>query len=177
MTLKMTYFGNPILRKKAAPIDEITDEIKDIAAEMVEVMRAQKGIGLAAPQVGLGIRLFIICVDHEDEEGEVVLGEPRVFINPILKNGSQEQVERSEGCLSIPELRAPVMRPLTIDVEALDLEGNRFEIKGAYGFLARVIMHENDHLNGVLFIDRIKGKQRAQLEPFLRKIKKEYKDK
>jgi len=170
----MRYYGDPVLRKRAAKITEITDEIKELAALLIKKMHEYKGIGLAAPQIGVLKRIFVICVDHEDEEGEVVVGEPRVFINPVLTNPSEESCERTEGCLSIPELTAPVMRPLTIDIEATDLEGNHFTIKDCWGFLGRVMMHENDHLNGVLFIDHIKGKRRTLLDPILRKIKKEY---
>lgn len=170
----MRYYGDPVLRKRAKEITEITDEIKELAATLIEKMYEYKGIGLAAPQIGILKRIFVMCVDHEDSEGEIHVGEPRIFINPILKNPSEESVERSEGCLSIPNLTAPVMRPLMIDIEATDLEGKKFTMKDCWGFLGRVMMHENDHLNGVLFIDHIKGKRRTQLDPLLRKIRKEF---
>jgi len=170
----LRYYGDPLLRKRAPEITEITEEIRALAFLLIETMYEYKGIGLAAPQIGILKRMFVTCVDHEDAEGEVQVGEPRVFINPILTHPSEETVERNEGCLSIPKLTAPVMRPLTIDIEATDIEGKKFSLKNCWGFLGRVMMHENDHLNGVLFIDHIKGKRRTQLDPILRRIKKEY---
>ena len=101
------------------------------------------------------------------------LCEPKIYINPSLTNPSDALVERSEGCLSIPKLYAAVARPLSIDLEALDINGTRFQ-EQCYGYQARNRMHENDHLNGVLFIDRIKGKRRTELEPSLRRIKQQY---
>lgn len=173
MKLPIRYYGDPALRQKAEPILEITEEIRQLAADMIETMLATNGIGLAATQVGKMVRLFISNVDYEDEQGEVHLGEPLVYINPELSEMSEIIVERSEGCLSIPKLYAPVARPLTCSVEAIDLEGKPFR-RECYGYLARNIMHENDHLNGVLYIDRIKGKRRKELEPELRRIKQQY---
>jgi peptide deformylase len=169
----MRYYGDPILRQAAKPVEEITDEIRAICHNMVETMLHCEGIGLAAPQVGYLLRIFVSNVAYEDEKGEVHLGEPKIYINPALTNPSETLAERSEGCLSIPKLYAPVARPLTIDLEATDLEGNQFH-EQCYGYQARNRMHENDHLNGVLFIDRIKGKRRTELEPALRRIKQQF---
>ncbi len=176
MKLQMRFFGDPVLRQKAEPIREITGEIRQLAADMIETMLDYNGIGLAAPQVGHLVRMFVSIVEFEDEAGEVHLGEPCVYINPVLSEISDGLVERSEGCLSIPKLYASVARPISVVIDALDLEGNPFR-KECYGYFARNIMHENDHLNGVLFIDRIKGKRRTELDPILRRIKKEYYDK
>jgi len=173
VNLELRYYGDPVLRQKAKPVEEITDEIRQLALDMIETMLACKGIGLAATQVGHLLRIFVSNVDYEDEEGEVLLCDPVVYINPVISNPSDMLVERSEGCLSIPKLNALVARPLSIEVEAMDLDGNLFK-KECYGYLARNIMHENDHLNGVLFIDRIKGKRRTLLEPELRRIKQQY---
>lgn len=173
MKLDLRYYGDPILRQKAEPVNEITDEIRQFAHDMVETMLAYNGIGLAATQVGRLLRIFVSNVEYEDEEGEVHLCEPIVYINPVLSNPSETLVERSEGCLSIPKLYAPVARPLTVEVEAMDVEGKLFK-KECYGYLARNVMHENDHLNGVLYIDRIKGKRRTSLEADLRRIKHQY---
>lgn len=161
------------MRQKAEPVEAITDEIRQLCADMIETMLTIKGIGLAAPQVGKLLRIFVSNVDYEDEEGEIHLSDPIVYINPIISSPSEELVKRSEGCLSIPKLYAYVERPEKITVEAMDLEGNLFT-KECSGYLARNIMHENDHLNGVLFIDRIKGKRRTLLEPELRRIKQNY---
>lgn len=171
--LQMRYYGDPILRQTAKEVELITDEIREICQNMIKTMLHYDGIGLAAPQVGYSLRIFVSNVSHEDEKGEVCLGEPKVYINPILTHPSEAHVERSEGCLSIPKLHMPVLRPLSIYLEATDLNGERFT-EECYGYQARNRMHENDHLNGVLYIDRIKGKRRTELEPALRRIKLEY---
>ena len=140
---------------------------------MVEIMIESNGIGLAAPQIGISLRIFVSNVDYEDEEGEVCLGEPKVYINPEIRQPSRALVERNEACLSMPELVAPVLRPLTIIFKATDLEGKRLSQK-CRGFPARCFMHETDHLNGVLFVDRVKGKKRKELEAELHQIKQQY---
>ena len=173
MILELRYYGDPILRQVAKPVEEITDEIRTICQDMIETMNHHNGIGLAAPQVGHLLRIFVSNVDYEDEEGELHLCEPIVYINPILTAPSDAYVERSEGCLSIPKLYASVVRPLSIHLEATDLNGNLFQ-EECYGYQARNRMHENDHLNGVLFIDRIKGKRRTLLEPSLLRIRQQY---
>lgn len=174
MSLEMRYYGDPILRQKAKEVGEITEEIRGLIQGMKETMRLQKGVGLAAPQVGVLLRIFISNIDYEDDEGEVhYLAEPTVYINPLLSSPSEVLIESSEGCLSIPGLHANVIRPLSIVVEATDLSGNRFK-KECSRYLARCMMHENDHLNGVLFVDRIKGKMRDKIEVELKKIKQKF---
>lgn len=177
MKLSMTYYGNPILRRRADEIVTITDEIRELAVEMEKVMDEQKGLGLAAPQIGHSIRVFITKapVQKTSEEGEEEWerGPLRVFINPVILSYTEESWVYSEGCLSIPKIYGDVERPLTISVEALDLEGNRF-VEQFTGWPARVILHENDHLNGVLFIDRLPKKERKKLEEPLKRIKKTY---
>lgn len=173
MILDLLYYGDPRLRQKALPVETITDEIRKLSDDLIETMLHYKGIGLAATQVGHFVRIFVSNVDYEDDKGEIHLTDPKVYINPVLTNPSHMFVERSEGCLSIPKLYVAIPRPLTVDVEAMDLEGNFFR-KSCYGYLARNMMHENDHLNGVLFIDRVKGKRRTEIEPTLRQIKQQY---
>ncbi len=170
---ELKYYGDHVLRQKAKPIEKITDEIRHLARSMIEIMETHNGCGLAANQVGELYRLFVSNVDYEDEKGQVHLGAPKVYINPVLSNPSEVMVERSEGCLSIPKLWYPVERPHSITVEAIDLDGNSFT-KECEAFLARNMMHENDHLNGVLYIDRLKKKQRNEIDPILRKIKQTY---
>ena len=162
----LRYFGDPVLRKKAVPVKEITPEIRDLAEGMFEVMYTARGIGLAAPQVGASQRVFI--VDVEPEEGARV---KRVFVNPVLvaKEGS---MIGEEGCLSIPGLYADVKRAARVVFEALDETGAPFRIE-AEGLLARVLQHELDHLDGVLFIDRLSIIRRKLLEPKLEKIRQE----
>ena len=169
---ELRYYGDPVLRKKAEPIEKITQEIRDLAQQMIQLMEEHKGCGLAATQVGALHRLFVSNVDREDEKGEVHLGEPKVYINPVISNPSKVLVEQAEGCLSIPKLSLPIERPLSITIEFTDLEGNH-HTKECYGFLARNMMHENDHLNGVLHVDRYKGDREA-LSQALRKIKRTY---
>lgn len=177
MKLKLRYYGDPVLRKRAEPIVEVTDEIREIAESMIELIRdpALNAIGIAAPQVGILLRMFVSFVypDKEDGEPNYQFDKPLVFINPKLSEPSYELEQMSEGCLSLPKMRADVIRPHAIDFEATDLEGNVIKERNV-GFLARHRMHEIDHLNGVLYIDRIKGKARTMLEPQLRRLKKEY---
>lgn len=143
--MKVYTLGNEVLREKAVPIDTITDEIKALIPEMFKTMENQNGIGLAAPQIGKSIRLFVVKIDDEVE---------RVFINPQIIATSTETCSYEEGCLSVPKYYESVTRPETIVVQALNEKGRRFTIE-ADGLLARVIQHEYDHLEGILFIDRI----------------------
>ena len=160
MVLKIRKYGDPILRRKAAPIAAVTPEIRGLIADLVETMYEQVGIGLAAPQVGIPLRLIII----DDDKG----GGPRPLINPAITRRSGSAVGE-EGCLSIPGIFAPVERAEWVKVEALDGEGAPVELE-ARGLLARVIQHEIDHLDGILFIDRLDTVTRDRIK---RKIKKE----
>ncbi len=157
----------------AKPVEAITDEIVEICDMMLATMKHYEGIGLSAPQVGYLLRIFVSNIEYEDDKGEIHLGEPKVYINPILTLPSETLVERSEGCLSIPKLYLPIIRPLTIHLEATDRSGQQFH-EDCYGYQARNRMHETDHLNGVLMIDRLKGKRRNEIETNLRRIKQQY---
>ncbi len=171
--LSVRYYGDPILRKKAVLISDITPMIEELAGDMIETMYAYNGIGIAGPQVGHLLRIFVSIVDFEDEAGELHLCDPLIYINPKLLNPSDVMVERSEGCLSIPGVFVPAVRPATVEIEAMDLKGKLFKKKCAR-LLATHVMHENDHLNGVLNIDRVPSGERKKLEPTLRQIKKKY---
>ncbi len=173
MLLPLVYYGDRQLRASSQPILEITPEIRALVENMIETMDARHGIGLAAPQVGYLLRLFVLRNYIENAEGDLSVSEPRVYINPKLSQPSSETEIASEGCLSIPGIRGDVERPLSILVEATDLEGNRFEER-VVGYNARVRMHENDHLNGVLFIDRMDPDSRRKLEPLLKQIIREH---
>lgn len=173
MLLPLAYYGNPILRKKAAPVKEINEEIRKLVADMIETMNAKDGIGIAAPQVQHSLALFVTRAPIMLADGEWEKGEIRVFINPKIVGVSSEQNCYSEGCLSIPKLYGDVYRPNKITVQAQDLNGNTF-VEDFVGFPARVILHENDHINGVLFIDRLEAKERKQIESQLREIKKKF---
>jgi peptide deformylase len=169
--LPIAYYGNPILRKKGELVSEITPEIKTLVEEMIESMDIYFGMGLAAPQVHRSLRLFIIKTPVENENNEVELGEVKVFINPKLSEPSEETWKAPEGCLSIPQMRGNVTRPKEITVEYTTLEGKTVKER-VKGWEARVIMHENDHINGVLYIDRLDPEDRAKYESFLKKLEK-----
>ena len=173
MLLKIYYYGHPILRKRCEPVKEITDEIRKLAQDMIETMDKNDGIGLAAPQVGHSIRMFVLRNYIPSEDGHWTLSEPKVYINPKLSNPSECFISDTEGCISLPGLRLHVSRPDKITIEAMDLEGKTF-IEELEGYNARVRMHENDHINGVLFIDRIDVNTRNKIDPTLKEIKKKY---
>jgi peptide deformylase len=171
MLLKIYYYGHPVLRKHCEPITEVTDEIRKLARDMIETMDKSDGIGLAAPQVGHSIRMFVLRNYIFTEEGHWTLSEPKVYINPKLSSPGEQLLYDIEGCLSIPGLRLHVTRPDKITVEAMDLDGKIF-VEELEGYNARVRMHENDHINGVLFVDRIEASDRKKVDPILKEIKK-----
>lgn len=173
MKLPLAYFGNPILRKKCERVNEITPDIRQFVADMEETMIAHDGIGLAAPQVHRSLAIFITCVPIQLSNEREAPGQLRVFINPKILEYSEEEWVRGEGCLSIPGIYGSVIRPEHIKVEAMDLDGKTF-VQEFRGLEARAIMHENDHINGVLFIDRVRGKERQLLEQPLKEIKKKF---
>ena len=151
--MEILYLGNEILRQKAKPIEKIGPEYKQIAQELLKVLNEEKGVGLAGPQVGLMERIFVVHVSGD---------EPRIFINPSIIETSLETLKYEEGCLSIPNLYADVIRPAAIKVQAWNEAGKSFTIE-ASGLLARVILHEIDHLEGKLFIDRISEFKRSKI--------------
>ncbi len=170
MNLNLTYYGNPILRTKAASIAEITDEVRELAAAMVNWVNKHNGLGLAAPQVGHSIRLFVACFPEEEVDGTLTHGDKvYIYINPQLSNPTEEIWSRPEACFSIPGIYPEVVRPVGISVQAIDLEGNSFE-QTLRGLPARIIMHENDHINGVLMIDRCSKQERKQWERALKTL-------
>jgi len=152
--MKVIQLGNETLRQKALPVEDINDEIRLLVREMFETMEREEGIGLAAPQVDKSIRLFVVRADD---------GIERTFINPQIIATSQETESYEEGCLSIPKTYEDVIRPSAITVQARNERGRRFTLE-ADGLLARVIQHEYDHLEGILFIDRIKADKKEKIE-------------
>ena len=167
--LPLAYYGHPILRRVADPILHVTDDVRKLVEEMIETIDACDGIGLAAPQVHHSIKLFIIRKPVEIEAGKVELREVKVFINPKVSLPSAETWKESEGCLSIPTIHGDVERPKEITIEYSDLAGNSVQERVS-GWEARVIMHENDHINGVLFIDHLDEETKKNLEPFLQHL-------
>ncbi len=152
--LKVARMGHPVLRQKAQPIDpeQITGpEIQRLIRDMLETMVEYSGVGLAAPQVHVPLRL-VICGGEETAEGRMKM---RVLINPVINATTTETMGMYEGCLSIPGLRGYVERPDAIEVEAYNQKGERVKAELS-GFPAVVVQHECDHLDGVLFVDRLK---------------------
>ena len=145
--------GNEILRKDSINVENIDDDLIAHLDEMFRMMRDGDGIGLAAPQAGIN-RCYFVCNIPEDK--------PREFINPVITATSPELSEIEEGCLSIPKIYAEVKRAAYVSVQAFDRRGKVFNLE-AQGLLARVILHEYDHLKGVLFIDHISEKKRQKL--------------
>ncbi|ADN02973.1 peptide deformylase [Spirochaeta thermophila] len=152
--MELRYLGDEILRKRAVLVPEIDGRVARVVEGMFDLMHEANGIGLAAPQVGISQRFFICHVPE---------GEPLVFINPEITATSPELTTFEEGCLSIPQIYADVVRPAAVEVSAWNLQGKPFRME-ADGMLARVIQHEFDHLNGVLFLDRLPSKKRERLE-------------
>ena len=163
--LQLRYYGDPVLRKKAEPVAEITAAELQLAEEMLITMYATgNGIGLAAPQVGVLKRFLIVDVGEVDDEEY----EPVMLFNPEIL-GAEGEIVAEEGCLSIPNVTADVKRPEKVVVEGINVARERVRIE-ADGLLARALQHELDHLNGVLFIDRLSGLKRQLLAGKLRQI-------
>jgi peptide deformylase len=173
MKLTFCYYGNPILRKKGEPVTEITDEIKELVLAMIDYFDNNNGIGLSAQQVGKTLRLFVLRRYVHLPDGKWTVSEPHVYINPKILERSKETWVEEEACMSIPKLHLPVERPLRIKIESTKLDGSRI-VEELEGINARVVMHENDHINGVLFIDRVEDKYLKPVEAKLREIKKKY---
>lgn len=153
--LKVARMGHPVLRTKARAIDKAEIKMPGLQAfvdDMIETMQEYSGIGLAAPQVHHSLRIFVALLDA-DGRGE---GDPVALINPEITVVGTEQVEGWEGCLSIPEIRGRVPRAQQVVVSALDRTGRRLELN-LKDFPARVVQHETDHLDGILFLDRMKS--------------------
>ena len=144
--LRLVYYPAPILKKRAVPIEHIGADVAALAARMFEIMREGKGLGLAAPQVGVGVRLFVCNVTGEPQDD-------LIFVNPRLHDLSGSQ-EKEEGCLSIPGVNVMMRRPARAGIDALDVKGRPFSLTGME-LLARVWQHEMDHLDGRLIIDNM----------------------
>lgn len=174
MIRKVVYYGDPVLRKRCGEVKEVNDEIRVLIQDMIETMDAYHGVGLAAPQIAVSLRIFVLRNSIINEKGEYSLSkEAYAYINPKITPMTHEEDEFGERCLSLPGLTVRIWRPRKIKVEALDASGKSFE-ETLEDYNARVRMHENDHLNGVLIPDRADPKTRRLLEPSLRALKKKY---
>lgn len=175
MILPVVKYGDEILRQKAVPVAEITDEVRRLVSDMLESMYAAKGVGLAAEQVGRTERVCVIDVPREAEkeacrEENAAIAMPLVLINPeILATEGRQRNE--EGCLSFPGIGAPISRADKVTVTYLDLNGARQTVT-ARGLLARAIQHETDHLDGVLLVDRMSAMQKMSVSGQLKRLQR-----
>lgn len=178
MILEIVQYGETILRKRCTPVTEVTDELKSFVDDMLETMVDAEGVGLAAPQVGADMRLAVIDVSHDPEcisylkvNGEPAPLEsimPLVFINPELELLGPNEFG-PEGCLSIDGIRAEVRRPSQVKATLPQLDGSVLVVE-TDGLLARALQHEIDHLNGVLFIDRLSAGSKAAIRGKLKRL-------
>ena len=157
-------YGDPILRQKAASVADVCDDLRALADGMVETMHREEGVGLSAPQVGALVRLIVVASDPDDEHSD-----PIALVNPIVDEQSSDEWQAEEGCLSIPDVFADITRSERITVGACDLDGEPMSMQ-ADGWATRVLLHEIDHLNGVLFIDHLGHLQRARLRGQLNRL-------
>lgn len=180
MILDITQYGDPVLRAVSVPVQLPNDDLKTLADNMLETMYAAEGIGLAAPQVGLNIRMVVIDIPEDEDEEEpatvIVNGEekslrsimPLVFVNPELEAYGKEYLF-TEGCLSVRNIRANVSRPESVRAKLTMLDGSVMELDCG-GLLARCLQHECDHLDGFLFVDRVSSAAKITLAKKLKKL-------
>ena len=181
MKLSILQYGDPILRAKGKRVDQIDEHVRDLAQNMIETMHAANGVGLAAPQVGESLQLTVLDVSQVEDRpttmklnGAVVDPKtlmPLVLVNPQIDLGSETELGL-EGCLSFPEITGDIERAKSVTTRAQNLEGETIEIETT-GFLARAIQHEVDHLNGILFIDRMSSAAKTSLSSKLKRLQKE----
>ena len=175
MALKVYKYGEKVLRDKAQPVGVVTDELRELAAEMIDLMHASKGVGLAAQQVGRTEKMCVIdipdgCEEDDDALFNAPIQMPLVLFNPeiLAQEGSQRD---KEGCLSFPGVGGSITRAAQVTCQYLDAE-NRPQIVTARGFLARALQHEIDHLNGILYIDHMSAVERLAFAAKLKKLAK-----
>jgi len=183
MILTVTKYGNPVLRQKGARIETVTDEINKLIDDMFETMRSARGVGLAAQQIGKALQLAVIDVrgitdrpsslELNGTSSDVEAFMPLVLINPEIKP-LNDPIAGPEGCLSFPEMYADILRPESVEVRALNRNGEQFVFRCG-GLLARAVQHEADHLNGILFIDRMSKADKEDLKPNLEDLQAETK--
>jgi peptide deformylase len=180
MILDIVNYGDPVLRTKGAPVGDITEELKRLAADMIDTMRDADGVGLAAQQVGVPLQMAVLDVAASEDRpssmhiaGQAVDFEklmPMVLLNPQLEL-SKEKESGTEGCLSFPEMSAQINRSATVRARARLLDGSEIDFE-ASGLLARALQHEVDHLHGVLFIDRMNAATKVALSGKLKRLQK-----
>lgn len=168
--LRLRYYPDPVLRTRALPVERIDAALRDRVRRMFEIMYEYRGIGLAAPQVGVSERVFVVNLTGEEEQSD----EERVFINPEILD-PEGQASEEEGCLSLPEIRLDVARPERVRVRATDLCGETFELE-ADELLARCIQHEFDHLDGILFVSRVPVTRRMLVRKQLKELERRFRE-
>jgi len=180
VVLEIAKYGHPVLRTKGKRVERVTPEIRKLAADMLETMHAAEGLGLAAQQVGHAVMLTVIDVSASERPSELFIdGKPQnliawmplILLNPQIRNPEGEQVG-PEGCLSIPEVNADIRRAEKVTVSAQTLDGEEI-VFDCTGLLARAAQHEIDHLNGILFVDRMDSATRVSFDGKLKKMQKE----
>jgi peptide deformylase len=181
MKLPIVKYGNPILRAKGKRVEEVDERIRALAADMLETMHAANGIGLAAQQVGAALQLTVLDISQVEDRPSLMKlngtdvdpasAMPLILLNPSLVL-DDETTSGNEGCLSFPDINADIDRAVSVRVEADTLEGETVQIEAA-GLLARALQHEVDHLNGILFIDRMSSVAKASLGSRLKRLQKE----
>jgi peptide deformylase len=184
MVLPIVLYGDPVLRAECPLVTEITDEIRALADDMIDTMIDADGVGLAAPQIGLPLRLAVVDVAHAEEaqsyfrvdgqDAKLADWMPLKFINPKLTFGKRKEND-TEGCLSFPDLRAKVVRPASITAQLTLLDGRTITIE-TDGLLSRAIQHETDHLDGRLFIDRLSSVDRLSVQRRLPGLQQDWAD-
>jgi peptide deformylase len=163
--LRIILYPDPRLKKVSAPVSTFDQNLKDLAARMFELMRANRGVGLAAPQVGINIRMFVMNHSGEPQDD-------RVYVNPVLSEAAGSE-EDEEGCLSLPGIRMNVDRSKTMRIQAQDLEGHPID-QIETGYLARIWQHETDHLNGTMLTDRMGPVARMTNRRILKDLEEQY---
>jgi peptide deformylase len=165
---RILLLGEEVLRDPGVEVEAFDDELRELVEDMLETMYFAEGIGLAAPQIGVSRRVCVLDL-HDEDNPE---GGRWVFVNPVIVESSDEEDKSTEGCLSIPEMEEVVARPASVTVRGFDADGETVEVE-ADGLLARALQHEIDHLDGILFIDRLSAFKRRALLKKWRKSQKE----
>jgi len=181
MILEITKYGDPVLRQKGKLVGEITDEVKTLAEDMIETMRFANGVGLAAQQVGIPVQLTVLEVENSEDRPSTMTIDgkpvdlaawmPMILMNPVLELGPDKE-DGNEGCLSFPDITADIKRSTTVKAKGKLLDGRVIEFE-ATGLLARALQHETDHLNGILFIDRMRSATKTALAGKLKRLQRE----
>lgn len=178
MLLPIVQYGDPVLRKQCRPVETVDDDIRKLVDDMIETMVDANGVGLAAPQVGVDLQLAVVDVSHDPEcvsylqvngeDAEIADIMPLIFINPSLELGQEKEFD-FEGCLSIEGIRYEVRRPIDVKATLPQLDGTNLVIE-TDGLLARALQHEIDHLNGVLFVDRLSAVGKVSVKNRLKRL-------